>query len=193
MIDARISDVKIAFIFQGEHRFNPIVGKSRKWYNWLAAIDPKVCVPCKNNHGQIRSKPSDWSPPYPIHPNCRCSVGYMQTILAGTATITRVSGADWRLLNSGKLPSYYISKNTATALGWNSKQGNLHLVAAGKMIGGDVFFNNKKRLPDGTGRIWYEADINYKSGYRKTHRILYSNDGLIFVTYDHYKTFFEIV
>nr|WP_294682284.1 ribonuclease domain-containing protein [uncultured Anaerotignum sp.] len=35
--------------------------------------------------------------------------------------------------------------------------------------------------------------MNYKWGYRGNDRILYSNDGLIFVTYDHYKTFIEIV
>ena len=43
------------------------------------------------------------------------------------------------------------------------------------------------------GRIWYEADINYKKGRRNSQRILWSNDGLIFVTYDHYRTFFEVV
>ena len=43
------------------------------------------------------------------------------------------------------------------------------------------------------GRIWYEADINYKRGYRNTQRLLFSNDGLIFVTYDHYETFAEII
>lgn len=43
------------------------------------------------------------------------------------------------------------------------------------------------------GRVWYEADINYTGGYRRRHRILYSNDGLIFVTYDHYETFWEVV
>ena len=42
-------------------------------------------------------------------------------------------------------------------------------------------------------RIWYEADINYKSGYRDSKRILWSNDGLIFVTYDHYRTYCEII
>ena len=42
------------------------------------------------------------------------------------------------------------------------------------------------------GRVWYEADINYDGGYRSNDRILYSNDGLIFVTYDHYKTFYEV-
>jgi len=42
-------------------------------------------------------------------------------------------------------------------------------------------------------RIWYEADIDYQRGYRGLSRIVYSNDGLIFVTYDHYRTFIEIV
>lgn len=48
------------------------------------------------------------------------------------------------------------------------------------------------RLPIALGRIWYEADINYKSGFRGSERILFSNDGLILVTYDHYRTFIEI-
>ena len=39
---------------------------------------------------------------------------------------------------------------------------------------------------------WYEADINYTGGFRTHDRILYSNDGLIFVTYEHYQTFYEI-
>lgn len=42
---------------------------------------------------------------------------------------------------------------------------------------------------DGTGG----ADINYKFGFRGNDRIVFSNDGLIFVTYDHYKTFIEFV
>lgn len=37
--------------------------------------------------------------------------------------------------------------------------------------------------------MWHE---NYTGGYRNTQRIVFSNDGLIFVTYDHYKTFAEI-
>ena len=37
-----------------------------------------------------------------------------------------------------------------------------------------------------------EADINYNGGFRNRQRILYSNDGLIFVSYDHYQTFYEI-
>ena len=60
------------------------------------------------------------------------------------------------------------------------------------MIGGDVYKNKNGKLPTASGRIWYEADINYRAGFRNTERILYSNDGLLFVTYDHYHTFYEI-
>ena len=43
------------------------------------------------------------------------------------------------------------------------------------------------------GRVWYEADLNYYEGRRNGHRLLFSNDGLFFVTYDHYKTFYELM
>ena len=61
-----------------------------------------------------------------------------------------------------------------------------------KMIGGNVYQNKNGHLPSALGRIWYEADLNYSTGYRGNDRIVYSSDGLIFVTYDHYKTFIEI-
>lgn len=61
------------------------------------------------------------------------------------------------------------------------------------MIGGNIFQNRDEKLPVEDDRIWYEADINYTSGYRTKARIVFSNDGLIFVTYDHYHTFYEIV
>ena len=61
------------------------------------------------------------------------------------------------------------------------------------MLTKGVYKNRDQRLPDVPGRIWYEADINYSFGYRNGERILYSNDGLIFATYDHYATFVEIV
>ena len=61
------------------------------------------------------------------------------------------------------------------------------------MLTKGAYKNRDKRLPDVPGRIWYEADINYSFGYRGGERIPYSNDGLIFATYDHYATFVEIV
>ncbi len=65
------------------------------------------------------------------------------------------------------------------------------MVLPEKMITKD-YENRNKHLPSKNGRSWCEADINYKVGYRNSERILFSNDGLIFVTYDHYKTFIEI-
>ena len=71
--------------------------------------------------------------------------------------------------------------------------GNLGEVCPGRMLIGGVYKNRNSHLPSKEGRIWYEADINYTSGFRGTERILFSNDGLIFVTYDHYLTFVEVV
>ncbi|WP_242289896.1 S-layer homology domain-containing protein [Bacillus cereus group sp. BfR-BA-01319] len=91
-----------------------------------------------------------------------------------------------------KLPDNFITKQQAEALGWVNRDGNLHKVAPGKSIGGDIFENRKKQLPNAPGRTWYEADINYVSDYRGNDRIVYSSDGLVYKTSDHYKTFTEI-
>ena len=61
------------------------------------------------------------------------------------------------------------------------------------MLANGIYKNKDQHLPSSPGRLWYEADINYTSGYRGNARILFSNDGLLFVTYDHYKTFVEII
>ncbi len=84
------------------------------------------------------------------------------------------------------------TKTTADANGWARKKGNLGDIFPGKSIGGDVYDNRNHKLPEKQGRIWYEADFDYYGGYRNDSRILYSSDGLIFVTYDHYKTFYEV-
>ena len=62
-----------------------------------------------------------------------------------------------------------------------------------RMITRGQYYNDDGHLPQAPGRIWHEADINYTSGKRNSQRILWSNDGLIFVTYDHYETFYEII
>ena len=92
---------------------------------------------------------------------------------------------------NGKLPDNYITKSEAYDLGWEPKEGNLHEVAPGKSIGGNRFGNWEGLLPIKEGRLWYEADINYNGGYRGSERLLFSNDGLIYTTTDHYKTFKE--
>lgn len=87
-----------------------------------------------------------------------------------------------------ELPDGYITKNEARALGWEERKGNLSEVAPGKAIGGDRFQNREKLLPDAPDRIWYEADLDYDGGYRGPKRLLYSSDGLIYYTLDHYET-----
>ncbi len=90
------------------------------------------------------------------------------------------------------LPDCYISKEEALKNGWKPSKWPSNFVP-GKMIAGGIYKNRNEHLPQASGRIWYEADINYKSGKRNTQRILWSNDGLMFVTYDHYETFYEII
>ena len=96
------------------------------------------------------------------------------------------------LKENKKLPDYYITKKEAGKSGWEAKKGNLCEVLPDRAIGGDIFTNREKSLPDKKGRIWYEADINYSCGHRNADRILFSSDGLIFVTHDHYKSFEKI-
>lgn len=61
------------------------------------------------------------------------------------------------------------------------------------MMYGGIYDNDNGKLPSSLRRIWYEADINYYEGRRNGHRIYFSNDGLIFVSYDHAETFYEII
>lgn len=91
--------------------------------------------------------------------------------------------------DNAKLPDNYISKNDAIKLGWDAKSGNLWDVAPCKSIGGDRFGNYEKILPQKSGRRYIEADVEYRGGKRNAKRIVYSNDGLIFYTKDHYKSF----
>ena len=89
----------------------------------------------------------------------------------------------------GKLPSNYVTKKEAQAAGWDNKKGNLQKVIPGASIGGDRYGNYEGLLPDKKGRKYFECDIDYEGGYRDAKRIVYSNDGLIFYTEDHYKSF----
>ena len=87
------------------------------------------------------------------------------------------------------LPSNYITKKEAQDLGWESSKGNLNKVAPGKSIGGDKFGNREGLLPKKDGRVYYECDIDYKKGSRNAKRIVFSNDGLIYYTEDHYESY----
>ncbi|MBR6239716.1 MAG: ribonuclease [Clostridia bacterium] len=88
----------------------------------------------------------------------------------------------------GHLPSNYITKKEAEKLGWTG--GPLEPYAHGKSIGGSYFGNYEGILPEKKGRSYRECDIDTvgKNG-RGSKRIVYSNDGLVYYTEDHYSTF----
>lgn len=92
----------------------------------------------------------------------------------------------------GKLPNNYITKQDANDLGWDAQKGNLWEVTDKMSIGGNKFGNREKLLPEEDTRQYYEADVNYEGGYRGAERLVYSNDGLIFYTEDHYESFEQL-
>jgi filamentous hemagglutinin len=95
------------------------------------------------------------------------------------------------LRNSGKPPTEYVDKATAQAAEWDQDKAVNNYIPGGQ-IGGDVFENTTNILPTTSGRIWYEADIGLVSNMTRAKqpstRLLYSNDGLLYVTSDRYKS-----
>ena len=167
--------------------------QSKNYKTWVAVMDGRTCLHCKKLNGKIYYMNEIPYPQPPIHERGRCYIDYLKALYAGTATEKGTDGADWWLSNYATLPKYYITRNEAEKAGWIRELGNLHKVAPGKMIMGGIYQNKDGHLPDDPGRIWYEADIDYTKGYRGLGRIVFSNDGLVFVTYDHYETFYEII
>ncbi len=92
------------------------------------------------------------------------------------------------LYTYGHLPQNFITKSDARALGWSG--GGLDDYAYGKCIGGDRFGNNEGLLPEASGRQYYECDVDtLHKDSRGAKRIVFSSDGLIYYTEDHYESF----
>ncbi len=171
--------------------YTPTTHQSSTWKYWKATLDPKLCPACLAQHGKIYAKGEIPDVEPPLHDRCRCDILPMEAITPGGATKDGVNGADYWLAMYGSLPDYYITKAELYTLGWKNGR-SVASKAPGKMVFGGIYGNDDGHLPSAPGRIWYEADINYYEGRRNRHRILFSTDGLIFVTYDHYRTFFEV-
>ena len=126
----------------------------------------------------------------PVEPNNQeeTVISIQQDIESLTAEQTVVS----YLKVNHHLPDYYITKEEARDRGWEPDQGNLCEALPGKAIGGDYFGNREGKLPKEKGRKYFEADINYNCGRRNAERLIYSNDGLIFISKNHYQTFEKI-
>ena len=94
------------------------------------------------------------------------------------------------LYTYGELPENFITKKEAQKLGWDNKKGNLWEVADGMCIGSDYFGNYEGLLPEEDD--YTECDVNYEGGYRGAERIIFSDDGDIYYTGDHYKSFEQL-
>ncbi|GIM95753.1 RHS repeat-associated core domain-containing protein [Paractinoplanes toevensis] len=99
------------------------------------------------------------------------------------------------LRSTGKLPSNYVTKAQAGAAGWEPGKAIWNHVPGGQ-IGGDVFENSTGVVPAAAGRSWSEADVGLVGSMKRSKqpgtRLLYSNDGLAYVTNDHYESVFQL-
>ncbi len=92
------------------------------------------------------------------------------------------------LVQYGTLPKNFITKKAARKLGWEG--GSLEPYAPGKCIGGDYFGNYEQKLPVVSGRTYHECDIDtLGADSRGAKRIIYSDDGQIYYTDNHYQSF----
>lgn len=80
-----------------------------------------------------------------------------------------------------KLPSNYNSNSSYVKKNYNAQDKLSY--------GGATFQNREGLLPKAAGRTFIECDIGYTGGSRNALRIVYSSDGLIFYTSDHYASF----
>lgn len=90
---------------------------------------------------------------------------------------------------NGHLPPRYITKEEATAHGWHG--GGLCTLWPDHVIGGDVFDNAGRVLP-GPAQGYREADVDETCRSRGPKRLIFSNDGAIYLSPDHYRHFIPV-
>jgi len=106
----------------------------------------------------------------------------------GLRDVQRFIATVTSLRETGHLPPFYVTKEEARANGWHG--GGLCSVLPGLEIGGDPFRNFGGQLPP--GHQYFEADLDETCRSRGPKRLIYSPDGPIFVTTDHYQTFVPV-
>ena len=90
----------------------------------------------------------------------------------------------------GRLPDNFITKKEAQNLGWSGGALEPYAPGQGLCIGGNRFGNYEGFLPEAEGRTYTECDIDTLGAKsRGAKRIVFSNDGLIYYTEDHYESF----
>ena len=129
------------------------------------------------------SQSADLSSQETLPPDCA-----EETVIDPNGVYTSKEDVALYIYTYGCLPGNFITKDEAQDLGWSG--GGLEEYAPGMCIGGDRFGNYEGLLPDAAGRTWTECDIDTLGAEsRGAKRIVFSNDGLIYYTGDHYESF----
>ncbi len=152
------------------------------WRGFITPQDLGLDLP--SSPSQTEAAPQT-EPPAPAHP----APDGAAPLLSEDGRYTAPEDVGLYIHTFGHLPDNYLTKSQAGELGWVSSQGNLWEVTDQMSIGGDRFGNREGLLPKAEGRSWYECDVNYSGGFRGAERILYSSDGLVYYTDDHYESF----
>lgn len=130
----------------------------------------------------------DAAEPAPPSQSAQETVDRSTELLAPDGSFTTKEDVALYIHTYGCLPPNFITKEEARDLGWEG--GGLDDYAYGMCIGGDRFGNYEGLLPDAEGRKWTECDIDtMHKNSRGAKRIVFSNDGLIYYTDDHYDSF----
>ncbi len=170
--------------------FAPKAKKSRFVQYKHGAMCDNPCKACAENLNRIFERGT--GPKLPQHFNCHCRYVDVEVMQAGTVSKLGENGPDYWLKHYGRLPDCYITKEEAIKLGWDNSKNTVAGKAPGKMLT-DGYDNDKKKLPEAPGRIWYECDVDYVTGKRNRNRLYFSNHGLIFFSPDHGTTTFYFV
>ena len=104
------------------YSLQPKLGKSNNFKYRKAVIDEKLCEPCWDKYGTVypaKGAPTTLQIRLKSHPFCRCSIEWMLSILAGTATVNGYDGADYVVKHTGELPDNYMHKTEAKQKGGN--------------------------------------------------------------------------
>ncbi len=147
-------------------------------HDWIDATEttPKTCRECGVTSGGVLSPTTPTPTPDPSQ------------ILDPNGEYHDIESVVLYLHLYGKLPSNYITKDQAEALGWRG--GGVGRYKANGAIGGDYFGNREGRLPSGTS--YTEADIDTYGGSRGLKRIVFSSNGRYYYSTDHYTSFTEL-
>lgn len=145
-------------------------------------------LPARSAEQPLQAVPDEPGPSAQVSPSLRDEPAPEASLPEEDGVYTTAEDVALYLHTYGHLPDNFITKKQAQALGWPG--GNLEPYAPGKCIGGSYFGNYQEQLPEKEGREYHECDIDTLGAKsRGAKRLVYSNDGLIYYTEDHYETF----